>query len=59
MPDAWRQELKAAVKCLDGTKIVELLEQVPADKSVLTEKIETLTQDFRYDLILELLDMDS
>ncbi len=59
MPNTWKQELKTAAKCLNSNTILKLLEQIPADKSGLAETIKSFTHDFRYDLILQMLDVES
>ena len=58
MPNSWKQALQTAVKCLNSTMILRLIEQVPADKSTLAETINSLVNDFRYDLILQVLDFE-
>ncbi|MBX2864417.1 MAG: response regulator [Leptolyngbyaceae cyanobacterium MAG.088] len=57
MSNTWKQELNTAVKCLNSTMILELIEQVPADKSALAEAIKLFTYDFRYDFILKMLNL--
>ena len=53
MPHTWQQELITAVKCLNNNLPLTLLEQIPDNKAALAREIETLTHDFRYDLILQ------
>ena len=59
MPDTWKQELQAAAKCLNSTMLLNLLEQIPVDTSVLAGAIESFMHDFRYDLILQMLGSES
>jgi len=57
MPADWQQALEAAAKRLSKSLVVNLLEQLPPDKASLKGGIETLLNEFRYDLILELLSL--
>jgi hypothetical protein len=56
MPPQWREQLrKAATRCSD-TELRTLIEQIPSDHSRLAEKLYQLTDVFRFDQVLGLIE---
>ncbi|MEN9205207.1 MAG: PAS domain S-box protein [Thermostichales cyanobacterium DRC_bins_46] len=50
----WRQELKQAATAADGEWVIQLLEPIRGDYPDLATSLEGWVQDFRFDLIAEL-----
>ena len=56
MPSKWLEELYDAVKALDDDRILELIEQIPVEQSILGEKLTNLVDDFQFKTIRQLLE---
>ncbi len=57
MPEGWLEELLDATMKVDNDRILELLEEIPDDNQVLHQAIIDLIDNFRYDSILELVEV--
>lgn len=55
MPRTWQQSLESAATRLSTSSVLQVLEQLPPDKSLLKTELERLIEDFRYDVILAML----
>lgn len=55
MPATWRSQLQEAAQCLDQLGVHQLLEEIPEQHQALKVKLEQLVQDFRFDLICQLI----
>lgn len=51
----WRQQLQQAATCLDQAACLGLIQQLPADFNNLTEHLPNLVTDFRFDVLLALI----
>ncbi|WP_375339890.1 ATP-binding protein [Okeania sp. KiyG1] len=56
MPSEWLEELYDAVKALDDDLSLELIAQIPAEQSLLAEKLTNLVNDFQFKTIRQLLE---
>ena len=56
MPTEWLEELYDAVKALDDDNILELIEQIPVEQSLLAEKLSNLVNDFQFKTIRQLIE---
>jgi signal transduction histidine kinase/CheY-like chemotaxis protein len=54
MPCAWIEQLRQAAIQVDADRILQLLQQIPADQSSLVATLTTLTHDFCFDEIIDL-----
>lgn len=54
MPDSWRMELYQAAQTLNAQRILSVIAKIPAEHHPLTNQLQTLVSDFRYDIIIEL-----
>lgn len=54
MPATWRSQLQEAAQCLDQLGVHQLLEEIPEQHQALKVRLEQLVQDFRFDLICQL-----
>jgi signal transduction histidine kinase/CheY-like chemotaxis protein len=54
MPTAWIEQLHQAAMQVDADRIVQLLQEIPADRSTLTAALTSLTHQFCFDEIIEL-----
>ncbi|NEN92406.1 MAG: response regulator [Okeania sp. SIO3H1] len=55
MPNEWLEELYDAAKALDDDRILELIEKIPVEESLLAEKLSNLVNDFQFKTIRQLL----
>lgn len=55
MPATWRSQLQEAAQCLDQLSVHQLLDEIPEQHQALRVKLERLVQDFRFDLICQLI----
>ncbi|NEN93184.1 MAG: response regulator, partial [Okeania sp. SIO3H1] len=56
MPSEWLEELYDAAKALDDDTILELIEQIPVEQSLLAEKLTNLVDNFQLKTIRQLLE---
>ena len=56
MPSKWLEELYDAAKALDDDRILELIEQIPVEQSLLAEKLTNLVDGFQFKIIRQLLE---
>ncbi|NEQ75509.1 MAG: response regulator [Okeania sp. SIO2C9] len=56
MPSEWLEELYDATKALDDDSILELIEKIPVEQSLLAEKLSNLVDDFQFKTIRKLLE---
>jgi PAS domain S-box-containing protein len=54
MPPTWRQDLHQAATKLNQKLVAEVISQIPETHGSLAEMLTQLTNDFRYDVIIEL-----
>ncbi|NEP40222.1 MAG: hypothetical protein F6K35_13680, partial [Okeania sp. SIO2H7] len=52
----WLEQLYNAVKALDDDRILELIEQIPVEESLLAEKLSNLVDNFQLKTIRQLLE---
>jgi signal transduction histidine kinase len=55
MPEAWQTALNEAASALDTEQCLHLIQQIPPAQSLLAKALENWLQDFRFDLVLELI----
>ena len=55
MPLAWQADLKQAALHLNGERIEQLVHQIPVHHAELKVGLDVMAQEFRYDILLELL----
>ncbi|NES73534.1 MAG: response regulator, partial [Okeania sp. SIO2D1] len=55
MPTEWLEQLYDAAKALDDDSILELIEQIPVEQSLLAEKLSNLVDDFQFKTIRQLI----
>lgn len=55
VPQEWKAELATHAACLDEQACLELVEQLPPDQGDLRRYLLELLHDFRFDIVLELL----
>ncbi|WP_366558003.1 ATP-binding protein [Okeania sp. SIO3B5] len=56
MPIEWLEELYDAAKALDDDRILELIEQIPVEESLLAEKLTNLVDNFQFKTIRQLIE---
>ncbi|WP_287242310.1 MULTISPECIES: response regulator [unclassified Okeania] len=56
MPSEWLEKLYDAAKALDDDSILELIGQIPVEKSLLAEKLINLVNDFQLKTIRQLIE---
>lgn len=56
MPDQWQNKVKIAAQECSDDRILELLQQIPLDYTNLSNYLQKLSYNFRFDLIIELFD---
>jgi signal transduction histidine kinase/CheY-like chemotaxis protein len=54
MPDLWRMELYQAAQTLNARCILSVIDKIPAEHHFLANQLQTLVNNFRYDIIIEL-----
>ena len=57
VPCEWLEELYDAVKALDDDRILELIEKIPVEQSILGEKSTNLVNDFQFKTIRQLIEL--
>ncbi|NES72017.1 MAG: hypothetical protein F6K24_45895 [Okeania sp. SIO2D1] len=57
MPSEWLEELYDAAKALDDDSILELIEKIPVEESLLAEKLTNLVNDFQFKTIRQLIEL--
>ncbi len=55
MPEKWLSTLQQNVKALNADKISNCIHAIPEECATLKQKLMDLAEEFRYDIILELL----
>lgn len=55
MPKAWLLELAEAAKTLDDILVLNLIDQIPASETCLIQALKDLVDNFRLDIILDLI----
>ncbi|NJL23042.1 MAG: response regulator, partial [Leptolyngbyaceae cyanobacterium SM1_3_5] len=55
MPAEWLSELRRAAFAVDGDRILQLIEQIPAEEQSIAEQLTELVRRFCFDEILELI----
>ncbi|RUT00557.1 hypothetical protein DSM106972_073280 [Dulcicalothrix desertica PCC 7102] len=55
MPREWLLELAEAAKTLDDKLVLNLIDQIPASKTCLIQGLKDLVENFRLDIILDLI----
>ena len=56
MPTEWLEKVHYAAKALNDDMIIELIEQIPAEQSLLAEKLTNLVNDFQFKTIRQLIE---
>ena len=54
----WLAELREAASQLWGQKVLQLIEELPPEQSVLSNKLRTLAENYQFDAIVCFLDVD-
>ena len=56
MPSKWLEELYDAAKALDDDRILQLIEKIPVEQSLLAEKLTNLVDNFQFKTIRQLIE---
>ncbi|MBD2355592.1 PAS domain S-box protein [Tolypothrix sp. FACHB-123] len=56
MPETWIRELYQAANEVDGDRILQLIEQIPASQAILARELTNLNRRFCFDEIIELME---
>ena len=58
MPPNWLADLRQAASQLRGKQVVQLIQQIPPEKSAIASRLQTLAENYQFDEIVRLLDVD-
>ncbi len=58
MPPEWLAKLRQASSQLKGKQVMQLIQEMPADKSAIATRLQTLAENYQFDEIVSLLDVD-
>ena len=56
MPNEWLEKVYFAAKALDDDIILELIDEIPVEQSLLGEKLNSLVEDFQFQTIRQLIE---
>jgi len=56
MPQEWLEKVYYAAKALDDDMMLELIEEIPVEQSLLAEKLSVLVNDFQFKTIRQLIE---
>ncbi|WP_299403794.1 response regulator [Acaryochloris sp. IP29b_bin.148] len=59
MPTAWQEHVQQSIRTLDEQSLRTLLKDVPAEHHAMVDAISRLLKDYRYDILMSLLKMES